>query len=32
LPSIILNLLLAIPVYALVKDLSEWLYPEEIDL
>ncbi|HBY06288.1 MAG TPA: hypothetical protein DEH22_00280 [Chloroflexi bacterium] len=32
LPSIILNLLLAIPVYALVKDLAEWLYPEEIDL
>jgi hypothetical protein len=32
LPSIILNLLLAIPVYALVKDLSEWLYPEEINL
>lgn len=32
LPSIILNLLLAIPVYALVKDLSELLYPEEIDL
>ena len=32
LPSVILNLLLAIPIYALVKDLSEWLYPEEIDL
>lgn len=30
LPSVILNLLLAIPIYALVKDLSEWLYPEEI--
>jgi len=30
LPSTILNLLLAIPIYALVKDLSEWLYPEEI--
>lgn len=30
LPSTILNLLLAIPVYALIKDLSEWLYPEEI--
>jgi len=32
LPSVILNLLLAIPIYALVKDLSEWLYPEEIEL
>jgi hypothetical protein len=32
LPSIILNLVLAIPVYAIVKDISEWLYPEEIDL
>lgn len=32
LPSIFLNLLLAIPIYALVKDFSEWLYPEEIDL
>ena len=32
LPSVILNLLLAIPIYALVKDLSEWLYPEEIKI
>ena len=32
LPSLILNLLLAIPIYALVKDLSEWLYPEEIEI
>lgn len=32
LPSVILNLLLAIPIYALVKDLSEWLYPEKIDI
>jgi hypothetical protein len=32
LPSVILNLLLSIPVYALVKDFAEWLYPEEIDL
>jgi hypothetical protein len=30
LPNTILNLLLSIPIYALVKDLSEWLYPEEI--
>jgi rod shape-determining protein MreD len=32
LPSLLLNLLLAIPIYALVKDLSEWLYPEEIEI
>ena len=32
LPSTLLNLLLAFPVYALVKDLSEWLYPEEIEI
>lgn len=32
LPGVILNLLLAIPIYALVKDLSEWLYPEEIKI
>jgi hypothetical protein len=32
LPSIILNLLLSIPVYALVKDFAEWLYPEEINI
>jgi hypothetical protein len=32
LPTVILNLLLSIPVYALVKDFSEWVYPEEIDL
>lgn len=32
LPSTILNLIIAIPVYALVKDFSEWVYPEEIDL
>jgi hypothetical protein len=25
-------LLLAIPVYALIRDLSEWVYPEEIEL
>ena len=32
LPGTILNLILSIPIYALVKDMSEWLYPEEIDL
>jgi rod shape-determining protein MreD len=32
LPSILLNLLLAIPVYALIGDLASWLYPEEIEV
>ncbi|MBN1668616.1 MAG: hypothetical protein JW862_16085 [Anaerolineales bacterium] len=32
LPSLILNLLLVIPVYALMKDLAQWLYPEEIEI
>jgi len=30
LPSLLLNLLLAAPIYALLKDLAEWVYPEEI--
>ena len=32
LPSALLNLVLAIPAYALVGDLANWLYPEEIEL
>ena len=32
LPSTILNLILSIPVFALVKDLAEWVYPEEINI
>ena len=32
LPSILLNLLLSFPVYALVKDMSARLYPAEIEL
>ena len=32
LPSLILNLLLAAPIYAVIKDLAEWLYPEEIKI
>lgn len=32
LPSILLNLLLAIPVYIIVCDLANWLYPEEIEV
>jgi rod shape-determining protein MreD len=30
LPSLILNLIFAAPIYAVVKDLAEWVYPEEI--
>jgi hypothetical protein len=32
LPSVILNLLLAAPIYAMVKDLAEWVHPEEIKI
>lgn len=32
LPSLFLNILLAAPVYALVRDLAEWLHPEEIHI
>lgn len=32
LPSLLLNLLLAIPVYAIIHDLAKWLYPEELEL
>ena len=32
LPSLILNLLLAAPIYAVIRDLAEWLYPEEIKI
>ena len=31
LPSLLLNLLLAIPVFSLVRDLAERLYPSEVD-
>ena len=30
LPSALLNLLFAIPMYALLSDLASWLYPEEL--
>ena len=30
LPTVLLNLLLAIPVHALIRDLAEWLYPEKV--
>ena len=32
LPSALLNLLLAVPVYAVISDLANWLYPETIEL
>jgi rod shape-determining protein MreD len=32
LPSIFLNLILAIPAYALLGDLANWLYPEELEV
>lgn len=32
LPSILLNLLVAIPAFAIFSDLAEWLYPEEIEV
>lgn len=30
LPTILLNLLLAIPVHALIHDLANWLYPDKV--
>jgi cell shape-determining protein MreD len=30
LPTVLLNLLLAIPVHALIRDLAKWLYPEDV--
>lgn len=32
LPSVLLNLLLAIPAYALLGDLANWLFPEELEV
>jgi hypothetical protein len=31
LPSVLWNLILAIPVYTLVAELADWLYPEEVN-
>ena len=31
-PSVLLNLLLAVPLYALIGDLANWLYPETIEI
>jgi hypothetical protein len=32
LPSALLNLLLAVPIYAFVTDLANWLHPQEIEI
>jgi rod shape-determining protein MreD len=32
LPSALLNLLLSLPVYALVNDLANWVYPVEVEI
>jgi cell shape-determining protein MreD len=32
LPGTLLNILLALPVYAVVSDLAQWVYPEEVDV
>ena len=32
LPSVLLNLLLAVPIYALMGDLANWLYPQTIEI
>jgi hypothetical protein len=32
LPSLLLNLLLAIPMYAIMGDLANWLHPKEIEV
>lgn len=31
-PSVLLNILLSIPAYALIGDLANWLYPETIEI
>lgn len=32
LPGTLLNLLLALPVYAIVSDMARWVYPEEVEV
>jgi rod shape-determining protein MreD len=32
LPSVLLNLILAIPVFSIMRDLSNWLYPQELEV
>jgi rod shape-determining protein MreD len=31
LPSALLNLLLALPIYALMTDVAKWVYPQEVE-
>jgi rod shape-determining protein MreD len=31
LPSLLLNLILAIPVFSIVRDIASWMYPEELE-
>lgn len=31
LPSLLLNLVIGIPIYALIGDLARWIYPEELE-
>ena len=31
-PSALLNLLFAVPIYALISDLANWMYPETIEI
>ncbi len=31
LPGLLLNLMLAIPVYSIMRDMAGWLYPEELE-
>ena len=32
LPSAVLNLLLALPIFVLITDLAKWVYPEEVEV
>jgi rod shape-determining protein MreD len=32
LPSLLLNLILAIPVFSIMHDMANWLYPEELEV
>jgi uncharacterized PurR-regulated membrane protein YhhQ (DUF165 family) len=32
LPSLLLNIILAIPAYAVMGELADWLYPEELEV
>jgi hypothetical protein len=31
LPGLLLNLILAIPIYSIMHDVAGWLYPEELE-